>query len=528
MATSTDKMTDPPQAPIRIGIVTTWIESAYWTTLIAGVVDVLRDAGAHALCFTLGHPNQAGSNPPDGTHPFYELCTAESVSGFVLLSSASFPQGSASFCARRPGLPAVSVGQRVVGVPSVWMHNAAGIRKMIDHLVDNCGRRRIAFIRGPEMNAEAEARYRAYEDMSVERSLPLIPSLVEMGNFTESSGERATERLLEGNQQALPDAVIAANDLMALGAERALRARSLRVPDDVAVVGFDDLEASLGDPPLTTVRQPVYELGRRAAEMLLAQLAGEAVPEYVLFPPEIVVRGSCGCALTDVTSTTDLVARHRGGTQRLFAGQDKPSTEGPGSDEVLLLVEALRRDALPNLRHKPDVQSRVGRLLEAIEILARDTASEALNYHRAIDTARRQAMARIRWRTTNAPGLPTLLEHLAEILPALNIDGFFLSLFEERMDPLRAARLIFAYHEGREIPLQPGGASFPARQLVPGYLSRSAATGTSLVQPLESEGELLGFVIMHGEVYDAHLLSDVCQLLSAALKRLEADRASTP
>jgi DNA-binding LacI/PurR family transcriptional regulator len=521
-------MSDLPQAPIRVGIVTTWIESIYWTTLIGGVVDVLRDAGAHALCFTLGYPGSAGAAPADDTHPFYELCTAESVNGLVLLSPASFPQGSERFCARRRGLPMVSVGQRVVGVPSVWMHNAAGIRKMVDHLVDNCGRRRIAFIRGPEANAEAEARFRAYEDMCVERSLPVDSSLVETGNFTESSGERALERLLERNQQAMPDAILAANDLMALGAERALRTRGLRVPDDVAVVGFDDLEASLGDPPLTTVRQPVYELGRRAAELLLAQLRGESVPEHVLFPPEIVVRASCGCASTEITSTTELVSRHRPGAARLFADQEKPPSEGAGADEVLPLVQALREDALPNLRHKPDVQSRVARLLEAIEILARESASEALNYQRAIETTRKQALARIRWRTANAPGLPTLLEHLAEILPALNIDGFFLSLFEDRQDPLRSARLIFAYHEGREIPLQPGGVAFPARQLAPGYLARSAATGTSLAQPLEYDGELLGFVIMHGEVYDAQLLSDVCHLLSAALRRLDADRASTP
>ncbi|MFC1642064.1 LacI family DNA-binding transcriptional regulator [Myxococcota bacterium] len=515
-------MADSSKPPLRVGIVTTWIESAYWTVLISGLVDGLREAGAHVLCFTLGLPGRGGATASDATDPFYELCTSESVSGLVVLSSASFSQASEEFCDRRRGLPMVSVGQRVPGVPSVWMHNAAGIRKMVDHLVDNCGRRRIAFIRGPEANGEAEARFRAYEDMCVERSLSLESTLVEMGNFTESSGQRAAERLLERNQSTLPDAIMAANDLMARGAERALRNLALRVPDDIAVVGFDDLEASLSDPPLTTVRQPVYELGKRAAELLLAQLRGETVPEHVLFPPEIVVRASCGCTVSEVTSAAELVSRHRAGAPRLFAGQQKEPAEGSGSDEVLPLVQALRQEVLPNLRHKPDTQGRVARILEAIEILARDSASEALNYQRAIETARKQALTRIRWRTTHATNLPALLEHLAEILPALNIDGFFVSLFEGRPGPIDTARLVFAYHDGREIPVQPGGANFPARRLVPGYLARSAPSGTSLVHPLETDGALIGFVIMHGEVYDAQLLSDVCHLLSAALDRLQA------
>jgi DNA-binding LacI/PurR family transcriptional regulator len=124
--------TAPKSAP-RIGIVTTWIESAYWTTVISGIVDVLRAKGALALCFTWGVPEPNEDSAPDALHPFYELCSSESVSGVILLAPAAFPQSAAAFCERRRPLPLVAVGQKVMQVPSVWVHNAAGTRKMIDH-----------------------------------------------------------------------------------------------------------------------------------------------------------------------------------------------------------------------------------------------------------------------------------------------------------------------------------------------------------------------------------------------------------
>ena len=125
--------------------------------------------------------------------------------------------------------------------------------------------------------------------------MPFNPDLVVSGNYLGPAGAEAV-RLLLDERKVKFEAIASANDEMALGAITALQERGLRVPDDVSVVGFDDLEeAKFASPPLTTIRQPLYEQGRRATEMLLALMAGEDVPSYVTLPTELVIRQSCGC-----------------------------------------------------------------------------------------------------------------------------------------------------------------------------------------------------------------------------------------
>jgi DNA-binding LacI/PurR family transcriptional regulator len=123
------------------------------------------------------------------------------------------------------------------------------------------------------------------------RALPGSPTLVERGEFTRESGERAMAELL-GRSPDL-DGVFVANDLMAIGALRALRAAGRRVPDDVAVVGFDDIElAKHTEPPLTTVHQPVIEQARTMTELLLTQIGGTPAPAPVVLPTHLVERAS--------------------------------------------------------------------------------------------------------------------------------------------------------------------------------------------------------------------------------------------
>jgi DNA-binding LacI/PurR family transcriptional regulator len=116
-------------------------------------------------------------------------------------------------------------------------------------------------------------------------------SIVAVGDFTRESGATAMRQLLEDDPQL--DAVFVASDLMAHGAITTLRELGRRIPEDVAVVGFDDFDISrYTDPPLTTVRQPILELGRELARQLLRVIAGEEVPPAVVLPTELVVRAS--------------------------------------------------------------------------------------------------------------------------------------------------------------------------------------------------------------------------------------------
>lgn len=200
--------------------------------------------------------------------------------------------------ARAAGLPAVYGGRPGADGPPrplyVDTDNRGGARQAVRHLLDR-GRRRIAVITGPLDQTSAVDRLDGYRDALAPREPD--PRLIADGGFTAAGGERAMARLLADVPDL--DAVFACSDLMATGALRALRARGRRVPQDVAVVGYDDLEpATWADPPLTTVRQDVEEMGGLMARLLLRWLAAGDGPgtglSPVITPATLVVRDSSG------------------------------------------------------------------------------------------------------------------------------------------------------------------------------------------------------------------------------------------
>ena len=193
----------------------------------------------------------------------------------------------------RPGWPGAADDPELLYVDT---DNRNGARKAVAHLQER-SRRRIAVINGPLDQTSALDRMLGYCDALGVAPDEADPSLVAQGDFTAEGGERAMARLLDASPGL--DAVFAGNDLMASGALRTLRARGLRVPEDVAVVGYDDLEpAAWAEPPLTTVRQDVEGMGRMMAELLLRRTglreADEegAPPAPVITPATLVVRES--------------------------------------------------------------------------------------------------------------------------------------------------------------------------------------------------------------------------------------------
>ena len=194
----------------------------------------------------------------------------------------------------RAGVPAVLVGRGVDrGAPGSYVDadNRGGALAAVAHLAAR-GRRRIATITGPLDMGVGLDRLDGYRDGLAAAGLAADPGLVEPGDFTEEGGAAATARLLQRPGPPV-DAIFAASDLMAAGALRALRAAGRKVPGDVAVVGFEDSAvARYAQPPLTTVRQPIEEMGRQATRLLLAKVAGEAGGMHLVLDTELVVRAS--------------------------------------------------------------------------------------------------------------------------------------------------------------------------------------------------------------------------------------------
>jgi LacI family transcriptional regulator len=229
--------------------------------------------------------------------PEYERRTVRQVlySGLVDgVIVASHPMDDPIITALGEGkLPYVTVGRSPTNnqVNFIDVDNYGGARKAIQYLI-GLGRRRIAHISGPRNLIAGFDRYQGYLSALYDGGIFPDPTLVVEGDFTDLSGYLAIQRLLPAH----PDAIFAASDAMANGALRGLIEAGLRVPQDVSLIGFDDIPfSSRTIPPLTTIRQPIQRVGSLAAETLIQVIDHpQTQPRQVILPTELIVRGSSG------------------------------------------------------------------------------------------------------------------------------------------------------------------------------------------------------------------------------------------
>ena len=188
-------------------------------------------------------------------------------------------------------LPFIVVGrpESTEGITYVNTDNIAGGYLATEHLL-RLGRRRIAII-SADLNTAGDDRYTGYRDALRDHNVSFDTSLVARGDFSLESGYSAMQQLLPEH----PDAVFAVSDNMGLGAQRAIRDAGLSIPQDIAIVGYDDLVPALqAEPQLTTIRQPVEQMGLTAVELLSDYASSTVAPKSIIFPVELIIRASCG------------------------------------------------------------------------------------------------------------------------------------------------------------------------------------------------------------------------------------------
>jgi len=183
---------------------------------------------------------------------------------------------------------------RSVDIPAILLENRTGAQRLVEHLIDVHGCRRIGFLQGPKGNEDSEGRQAGYKRALKARGIAADPELIGYGGFNE---EEASATIQEWLARSIPfDAVFAGDDDAATGVLAALHRAGVRVPQDVRVVGFDDSAVSrFLSPPLTTVRAPIEAVGREAIRQLVRVIRGEPAEPLSLMPTELVIRESCGC-----------------------------------------------------------------------------------------------------------------------------------------------------------------------------------------------------------------------------------------
>jgi len=546
-----------PQKRYTIGLLTDIVAGSY-------VADMARAAEAFTRAEDINLLNFSGGilDGPFGflgeARAIYDLVDPENVDALVVASGMLGTYVSIEKLTtflKEFSMPVVSLGMGVQGIPSVLPDNYTGMHDAVMHLVKEHGHRRIVFLKGPEGHPEVEERYQAYVDALTNNGLSVDPELVLPADFREITGRRMISGLLDEKGIDF-DAVVAANDEMAFGAIEALEKHNIRIPYDVAVVGFDNVRrCDFVMPPLTTVQQPIEDMTVQSIKMLLTQLAGEEVPGQIVLPTELVLRQSCGCQTSAVVEAAlglvpvekiempnqeealeivvfqrreeilsqmrqvvdDVKGLRPDWAERLLDAFWSALTTG-SSDEALDnflpvlnktlrdvvisgndvrvwqgVISMLRREILPYLRGKE--LSQAEDIWQQARVVVGEIAHWVPSYQAQQANHRAEIVRDIGANLISAFDVGELLDALAYHLPRLDMGCCYLSLYEDIQNNIETSKLIFAFNEQGRIALEPGGRVFPTRQLVPeDVMSRTERYGF-IVTPLYFKKERFGFVL---------------------------------
>jgi LacI family transcriptional regulator len=274
-----------------LALVITDITNPFFTTVARGVEDTASDAG-----YTVIFCNTDESETEE--QKYLQVVLQQQVDGVLLVPARS--TGESVEMIQKQNTPVVVLDRRMPAstqVDVVRCESVEGAYQLVKLLID-LGHQGIAVISGPQSVSTAEDRVIGYRRAMADAGLSQT-DIVHYGAFTQASGYELAQQLLA--RQPRPTAVFAANNLIAIGAFKAVQDAGLRVPEDIAMVAFDDLPANLLVFPFLTVAvQPAYEMGRRATQLLLSRLSKPASQDYqeVVLPYELIVRQSSGTALT--------------------------------------------------------------------------------------------------------------------------------------------------------------------------------------------------------------------------------------
>lgn len=274
-----------------IGVVVPEISHSFFPEVIRGIEDAVYSAGYHLI---LTHTAEDAHREQDAINTL----ESKRVDGLLISTAQTVTSHATYINAIRLGVPIVFFDRVVekIGATCVSIDDEDCCARITEHLIGH-GYTAIAHLSGPSNVSIGRGRLRGYRKALARNNMAYRAELVVESGFHEKGGYLAMEKLLQLPARRRPDAVVAVNDPAAFGAMKAIRQHRLKIPLDVAIVGMsDDVRAELLFSPLTTIRQPAYEIGRTAAAALIDEIEGKQKPgRNILVRTELAVRKSCGC-----------------------------------------------------------------------------------------------------------------------------------------------------------------------------------------------------------------------------------------
>ncbi len=549
-----------------------------------GIRDAAQEQDLNLICFPggelcsiLGFDVQA--------NVLYKIVNAERLDGLIIWT-AGFDnyisqEKLKEFCAQYHPLPIVSIEDPIPGIPSLVIDNYQSMREAIVHLIEVHGCRRLAFSRhltGGRFGFDE--RYRAYVETLADYGIPFDPNLV-FPLLDDTRGEARNAALAEWlrpERVTAWDALASYSDDDLLFAVQVMQAQGIRIPQDLAVVGYNDVKRSqVTTPPLTTVHPPFYEMGRYAIQTLLALLAGESVPEQIKVPSRLAIRQSCGCQDPIVAGVGEQRLLHPLPTESFTAtfSQQRPAlaaellqaakatrVEGiqaqveqllddftaevtgqasnvflPQFEELLRLaalanhnlaawheaLSALRHQALPYLTDR-EHRSRAGDLWEQARILLAAMVERRQANQQLLAEEEAEKLRQVSQALVTTFNVDELTHILAQELPKLGISHCYLALYEDPETyryPQPApiwSRLVLAYTEQGRLELEPGGQRFLTRQLAPEEMLPQDRRYTFVLKSLYFRESQIGFILFEAKPHEETIYDVLRGEISSALE----------
>jgi len=565
-----------------IGVLASQVGRAWGAQFLAGVTDAAEESNVNLVHFIGGKLTPvAGDDPSKPSFGLYDLLKPDQFDGLLMTADVAYGVSAAdlrTFRSTCVNLPIVTQSVPVEGATMFIPNNMEGMSTLLRHLIEEHGYKRIAFIRGIDGQIDADQRFQAYKDELKAHNLRFVEELVVDGDFTPESGRDAIQVLLDERQLRF-QAVVAANDRMAFGALEALQQRGIRVPDDVAVTGFDDLrEAQSLGVPLTTVRQSYYTAGKNAFQALLKRVNGDTVQRQVVTPTQVLIRWSCGClpenvrqaavAPRDVAKTGKLENKREAAMRALLnsAGVTEQDPSLPlykdsfgrtwdaflltlngktTSDEFLKTVNATiellqKQNIPPSVWHNVISMMRryalsgitshttmllAENLFQQARLLAGELSQRWQAYRRLALEQQESVLQGFSFSMAPAMSIDEIGNAISEHFPSMGIGRWYVMFYSDvsapqsiSAPPPESYKLLFQYEDAKfEIPRKQ--ASLGTGQLVPRGKTPEDHRYTAVVMPLTLARNRFGFMWVEMGPREWEIYVRIRNLVSSALLR---------
>jgi len=565
-----------------IGVFASQVGRAWGAEFVAGITAAAEANNVNLVHFIGGRLSPLVSTDSAKTSfGLYDLARTEQFDGLILTADVAYgisPEGLKIFADAYKNIPIVTQSVAFDGATMFVPDNTEGMRAAVRHLIEEHGYKRIAFICGIKGQVDAEQRFQAYKDELKAHELRYDEDLVVDGDYSQESGREAIFTLLDERKLRF-QAVVAANDQMAFGALEALKQRGLRVPEDVAVTGFDDLrEAQVTGVPLTTVRQSFYTAGKHALEALIKRLNGEAVPPTTVTPTQLLIRWSCGCLPEnvrqaavlprDVAKTGKLENKREAALRALLNSsgiteQDKALVQfkdafGRAWDAFLLalndritpdeflktvnamvelmqqqelvvsvwhnVISMMRRYALGGITSHTSML-KAENLFQQARLLAGELSQRAQAYRRLVLEQQEHVLQGFSFSMAPAMTLDDIGNTISKHFPDMGIARWYVMFYSDMTSPQSISapapesyRLLFQYEDAKfEIPRKQ--AAIGTGQLVPRGKTPEDHRYTAVVMPLTLAQNRFGFMWVEMGPKDWEVYVRIRNLVSSALLR---------